>query len=106
MLQDLLEAQMGMQLEAIRQLPPISHEDRLFQQGTVLEGAHLPPRGFYYSKPARVTQPTKQCTSSWSWAKLASWIPVWHRQEKLPALRHPSADPELTESSIGEALKE
>ena len=94
---------MGMQLEAIRQLPPTSHEDRLFQQGNVLEGAHLPPRGFYYIKPARITQASKQRTSSLSQGKLALWIPFWHCQEKLPALRHPSADPELTESSVDEA---
>lgn len=90
MLQELLQTQMGIRLEDIRKVGFMSHEDRLMQTGSCLEGAHLPPRGFYFIKPAQLQAPARSGPTS---KGIVAWLPFWRSTPKEPALVHPSGDP-------------
>lgn len=93
MLQELFQTQMGICLEDIRKLGFVSHEDRLLQAGSSLEGAHLPPRGFYFIKSIRASQLQAHNRNGPTHTWLSNWLPFWRHTSQEPALIHPSGDP-------------
>ena len=102
-LQELFETQMGVHQEAIKKLLSMSRQDRLMQTGNCLEGAHLPPRGFYFVKPVRACQLQAQSRTNLACTPFLSWLlPLWRPALKDPAVSHPSGDLELARSSSDE----
>lgn len=83
---------MGICLEDIRKLEPLSPEARFLQTGNRLGGAHLPPRGFYFIKPTRASQLHTTCSSGRTSTGVSAWLPLWRRTSKESALTHPSGD--------------
>ena len=85
---------MGIRLEDIRKLgPPLSPKERLFQIGSCLDGAHLPPRGFYFIKAVRGSRLRAQSRSRRTYTGPSGWLFLWRRTSKESALAHPSGDP-------------
>ena len=92
-LQELFQSQMGICLEDIGKLAPLSPEEKFLQTGSQLEGAHLPPRGFYFIKPTRASQSHVPSSSGHTFTGVSDWLPFWRRTTKESALTHPSGDP-------------
>ena len=84
---------MGIRLEDIRKLGLLSPVERMFQTGSRIEGAHLPPRGFYFIKPTRASQLRAPSSSGRTSTGVPGWLPFWRRTSKESALTHPSGDP-------------
>lgn len=84
---------MGIRLEDIRKLEILSPVERLFQTGSRLEGAHLPPRGFYFIKSTRASQMRAPSSNGRTSTGVSGWLPFWRRTSKESALTHPSGDP-------------
>lgn len=97
--QELFETHMGIRQEDIQKLLSMSYHDRLMQTGNCLEGAHLPPRGFYFVKPIRASQLQAHSNTKLACIKVCDWLPFWRSVLKQPAINHPSGDLDLAMSS-------
>lgn len=84
---------MGICLEDIKKLGFVTQEDRLLLTGSSLEGAHLPPRGFYFIKSIRSSQLQAQNQNGPKKSGMFNWPPSWRYTSQEPALIHPSGDP-------------
>lgn len=86
---------MGVRQEDIKKQVSMSPQDRLMQTGNCLEGAHLPPRGFYFIKPVRASQLQAQSNTMPACIAFRGWLPFWRPIPKDPAVSHPSGELEL-----------